>query len=62
MRKVMEQRQLKSLVESGNYQPAPELIAQAMLRRRGVRTLLIGTPISPADRSQSQQAARRQAA
>lgn len=58
----MQQRQLKSLVESGNYQPVPELIAEAMLRRRGVRTLLTGPAISPADRSQSPQAARRQAA
>jgi hypothetical protein len=58
----MEQRQLKSLVESGQYQPVPELIAQAMLRRRGVRTLLAGAAISSADRSQSPQAARRQAA
>jgi Anti-sigma-28 factor, FlgM len=58
----MQQRQLKSLIENGQYQPEPELVAQAMLRRRGVRTLLTGASISSADRSQSPQAARRQAA
>jgi len=36
----MEQRQLKSLVESGGYRPQPELVADAMLRRRGVRAFL----------------------
>ncbi len=58
----MQQRQLKSLVENGQYQPVPVLIAEAMLRRRGVRTLLTGASISSADRSPSPQAARRQAA
>lgn len=58
----MQQRQLKSLIENGQYQPEPELVAQAMLRRRGVRTLLTGGAISSADRSQSPQAIRRQAA
>jgi len=57
----MEQRQLKSLVESGNYRPAPELIAGAMLRRRGVRALLTGT-LSPAGQIPSPPATRRQAA
>jgi hypothetical protein len=57
----MEQRQLKSLVESGNYRPAPELIAGAMLRHRGVRALLTGT-LNPADRIPSPPATRRQAA
>lgn len=57
----MQQRQLKSLIENGQYQPQLELVAQAMLRRRGVRTLLTGA-VSSADRSQSPQAARRQAA
>jgi hypothetical protein len=42
MKLVMEQRELKSLVESGGYQPQPELVASAMLRRRGVRALLTG--------------------
>jgi hypothetical protein len=58
----MQQRQLKSLIENGQYQPEPELVAQAMLRRRGVRTLLTGAAVSSADRSPSPQAARRQAA
>jgi hypothetical protein len=57
----MQQRQLKSLIENGQYQPQPELVAEAMLRRRGVRTLLTGA-LSPADRNQSLQAGRRQAA
>jgi len=58
----MEQRQLKSLVESGAYRPQPELVAQAMLRRRGVRELLIGSPFSPTGRIQSAQEVPRQAA
>jgi hypothetical protein len=36
----MQQERLKSLVETGNYRPKPALIAEAMLRRRGVRELL----------------------
>jgi hypothetical protein len=62
MKQVMEQRHLKNLVESGNYRPVPELVAQAMLRHRGVRTLLTAGAISPADRIQSAPADRRQAA
>jgi hypothetical protein len=62
MRLVMQQRQLKSLVESGNYRPEPALVACAMLRHRGVRTLLTGTELSPAGRIPSAPAARRQAA
>jgi hypothetical protein len=58
----MEQRQLKSLVESGNYRLQPELVACAMLRRRGVRALLTGTSLSPADRIRSAPEAPRQAA
>jgi hypothetical protein len=58
----MEQRQLKSLVESGDYQPHPELVASAMLRRRGVRALLTGTALSPVGRIPSPPATRRQAA
>jgi hypothetical protein len=58
----MQQRQLKSLIENGQYQPQPELVAQAMLRRRGVRTLLTGASVSSADQNPSPQAARRQAA
>lgn len=58
----MEQRHLKSLVESGNYRPEPQLVACAMLRRRGVRALLTGASVSPADRIQSAPSAPRQAA
>ncbi len=58
----MEQQQLKSLVESGSYRPQPELVAQAMLRRRSVRALLTGSVISSADRILSAPASRRQAA
>jgi hypothetical protein len=36
----MSAGQLKSLVETGHYRPSPELIAEAMLQRRGVRALL----------------------
>ncbi len=36
----MQPERLKSLVETGNYRPKPALIAEAMLRRRGVRELL----------------------
>jgi hypothetical protein len=38
----MQSQELKSLVESGHYKPDPSRIATAMLRRRGVRELLIG--------------------
>ena len=46
----MQQPQLKSLVERGDYHPEPELVARAMLRRRGVRALLTGAPLSPPGR------------
>jgi hypothetical protein len=36
----MSAGQLKSLVETGHYRPSPELIAEAMLERPGVRALL----------------------
>lgn len=62
MKLVMDQRQLKTLVESGAYRPQPERIACAMLRRRGVRVLLTGAPVSPADRIRSAPEAPRQAA
>lgn len=62
MRRVMEQRELKSLVESGAYRPQPERVACAMLRRRSVRALLIGSAISAADRIPSAPQVRRQAA
>ena len=58
----MRQQQLKSLVESGGYRPEPALVAQAMLRRRGVRALLAPPSLSPADRTPSPAESRRQAA
>jgi hypothetical protein len=51
----MQSERLKSLVETGNYRPKPALIAEAMLRRRGVRELLGDeherSPLNPAGRS-----------
>lgn len=59
----MQKRQLKRLIDTGHYQPQPELVAQAMLQRRGVRELLTGgLPLSAADRIQSPSESRRQAA
>lgn len=40
----MQKRQLKRLIETGTYRPDPCDVAQAMLRRRAVRELLVGTP------------------
>lgn len=48
MKRRMQPRQLKSLVETGHYKPEPALVAAAMLRRRGVRTLLGEGPFRPA--------------
>lgn len=42
----MQRQELKSLVESGAYKPDPPRIADAMLRRRGVRELLTGAYVS----------------
>lgn len=36
----MHQARVKSLIEMGRYRPRPSLIAEAMLRRPGVRELL----------------------
>jgi len=48
----MQQQELKSLVEAGHYKPDPSRVAAAMLRRRGVRELLIdGTALSRAGRT-----------
>jgi hypothetical protein len=58
----MQKRQLKRLIDTGHYQLRPDLIAEAMLQRRGVRELLIGMPLSATDRIQSPSSARRQAA
>jgi hypothetical protein len=50
----MQLEQLKSLVEAGRYQPRPAMIAEAMLKRRGVRELLAEealAEVSPVGRS-----------
>ena len=62
MRRRMQRRQLKSLIETGHYRLDPALIAEAMLERRGVRSLLMPTPASQADRSPSVRQAPRHAA
>ena len=58
----MSQRQLKTLVQSGHYKPDPELIAEAMLQRRGMRTLLRGDRVSEAGRIPARRAGDHQAA
>jgi hypothetical protein len=59
----MELRQLKTLIEAGGYRPEPARVAQAMLRRRAVRELLIGAPtLGEAGRIHPAAASRRQAA
>jgi hypothetical protein len=58
----MQQRQLKSLIDKGNYRPEPELVAMAMLRHRGMRVLLAGDSVSPAGRIQAASTGGRQAA
>jgi hypothetical protein len=64
MRRRMQPRQLKSLIETGHYRLEPALVAEAMLERRGVRTLLMQQPdaVSPAGRTPSAPAAGRRAA
>ena len=78
MRRTMQMHQLKRLIESGDYRPQPAEVAQAMLRRRAVRELLVGTPagadghgrlngaggmaLDPSGRIQSPSAVPRQAA
>jgi hypothetical protein len=54
----MQSDRLKSLVETGNYRPKPALIAEAMLRRRGVRELLGDDPHEPASLNPSGRAHR----
>jgi hypothetical protein len=60
----MQQRRLKSLIESGSYRLEPALVAQAMLSRRSVRELLTEdeSPLNPTDRTRSASEAGRQAA
>ena len=62
MRLRMEQQQLKNLVETGNYRPVPELVAQAMLARRGVRALLTNGAVGSTDRIHAASTGGRQAA
>ncbi len=48
----MASQELKELVQLGLYKPNPSAIADAMLRRRGVRELLTGAQIgSGSDRT-----------
>ena len=63
-RKAMQPERLKSLLEAGDYRPKPALIAEAMLRRRGVRELLADDvmPLNPVGRSQQAQATGHRAA
>jgi len=59
---MTERRQLKALVDDGRYRPEPGLIAEAMLRRRGVRALLTGAALSPTGRIPAATTPGRQAA
>ena len=49
--KSMKATELKNLVEAGSYKPDPSRVANAMLRRRGVRELLTGAYAGSADRT-----------
>jgi hypothetical protein len=62
MKRRMQPRQLKSLVETGHYKPEPSLIAAAMLERRGVRELLTSDSLRRAGRIQSAPEVRHRAA
>jgi hypothetical protein len=64
MKRRMQRRQLKSLIETGHYRPEPALVAEAMLQRRGVRTLLMqpSPAFNPAGRTPPAPEAGRQAA
>jgi hypothetical protein len=50
--KSMKATELKNLVEAGSYKPDPSRVANAMLRRRGVRELLTGAYAGAAGQSQ----------
>jgi hypothetical protein len=58
----MKATELKNLVESGSYKPDPSRVANAMLRRRGVRELLTGAYAGQADRSHGSAGLRHHAA
>jgi hypothetical protein len=64
MRRRMQPRQLKTLIETGHYNLEPALVAQAMLRRPAVRALLTEhwAPMGPTGRTPSAPEAPRQAA
>lgn len=62
MRRRMQPRQLKTLVEAGHYKPEPALVAAAMLQRRGVRALLTDEDLSSAGRTPPAPEAGRRAA
>ncbi len=36
----MSPRTLKTMIAAGDYRPSPDLVAEAMLQRRGIRTIL----------------------
>jgi hypothetical protein len=58
-------RQLKSQIDAGQYKPQPALVAEAMLRHRGVRNLLVREDLavlSAAGRSRQAPLAPRRAA
>jgi hypothetical protein len=59
---AMHQQELKSLVEAGHYKPDPSQVAAAMLRRRGVRDLLIADGFNRAGRTQTAPESPRRAA
>ena len=58
----MKATELKNLVETGSYKPDPSRVANAMLRRRGVRELLTGAYAGAADRSRGSAGLRHRAA
>ena len=60
--KPMKATELKNLVETGTYKPDPSRVANAMLRRRGVRELLTGAYAGAADRSRGPAGLRHRAA
>jgi len=61
--RAMERPEIKQAVESGSYRPQPELVAQAMLRHRGIRALLAdAAQLTPAGRIRQVSTGGRQAA
>jgi hypothetical protein len=59
---AMKATELKNLVEAGSYKPDPSRVANAMLRRRGVRELLTGAYAGAADRTHGSAQLRHRAA